>query len=170
MMWRQWPDRKLGSGHFYRVFLRTATRLALCTMLTGCFFLATSAQAEQKQVFGDYEIHYIALPTTVLQPAIAKQYGLVRSKVAGFINVSVLKKLPDGSKKPVAAFIRGSIKNMLQQQRSLEFMRISEGRSLYQIASFWYSQGEIMTFNLEIQADPNSAPFAIKFSQALYPD
>lgn len=138
------------------------------------FLIATStlpaALAEQKQDFGPYEIHYMALPTTVLQPEIARKFGLVRSKTAGFLNVSVFKNLPDGSRQPVAAFIRGHIKNPLQQQRPLEFTRMNEGKHLYQVANFWYSQGEMMTFALEVLADPNAAPFALKFSQALYPD
>jgi hypothetical protein len=146
----------------------------LRTICSALIWLAISAltpvAAEQKQDFGPYEVHYIALPTTVLQPEIAKQFGLVRSKTTGFLNVSVIKNLPDGTKKSVTAFIRGSIRNLLQQQRALEFSRVSEGQSIYQIANFWYSQGELMTFKLEIQADPQLAPFSMKFNQALYPD
>lgn len=144
---------------------------AICTIFFFAVLLAmTPVRAEQKQEFGDYEVHYIALPTTVLQPEIAKQFGLVRSKTSGFLNISIFKNLPDGQKQPVAAFIRGKIKNLQQQQRNLEFTRINEGKHVYQVANFWYSQGELMTFTLDIQADPNAAPFAMKFSQALYPD
>ncbi|OZG74764.1 hypothetical protein BTA51_04420 [Hahella sp. CCB-MM4] len=130
----------------------------------------TFANAEQKQVFGDYEVHYIALPTTVLDPAIAKQYNLARSKSTGFLNVSVLKKQADGTTRAISAFVRGHVRNMVQQQRELEFSRISEGSAVYQIAQFWYSEGENMVFELEVQADPEQGPFSLRFSQAIYPE
>ena len=139
--------------------------LTLSLLFTACL-----AAAEQKQEFGDYEVHYIALPTTVLSAEVAKQYQLARSKSTGFLNISVLKKQPDGSTRAISAFIRGSIRNMVQQQRQLEFSRISEGDAVYQIAQFWYSQGENMIFELEVQADPNQGPFSLRFTQALYPD
>ncbi len=147
-----------------------ARKLLFWGCLIALYGFSTLTQAEQKQEFGDFEVHYIALPSTILDPAIAKQYDIPRSKVAGFLNVAVLKKQPDGTSKPVSAFIRGSVKNLIQQKRDLEFTRIAEANSVYQIASFWYSQGEMMEFNLEIQADPNAGPFRLKFHQALYPD
>ncbi|WP_020406015.1 DUF4426 domain-containing protein [Hahella ganghwensis] len=145
---------------------RLTNILALVTLL----FLTTAANAEQKQVFGDYEVHYIALPTTVLDPAIAKQYNLVRSKSTGFLNISVLKKQPDGTTRAISAFIRGHVRNLVQQQRELEFSRVSEGSAVYQIAQFWYSEGENMVFELEVQADPEQGPFSLRFSQSLYPE
>ena len=151
--------------------MKISTRHIIQLFAGICFlFPFTQIFAEQKQVFGDYEIHYIALPTTVLEPEIAKQYQLVRSKSTGFLNISVLKTQEDGSKKAVSAFIKGSIKNLVQQKRELEFSRINEGSAIYQLANFWYSQGEMMTFDLEVQADPNQGPMHIRFSQALYPD
>ncbi|WLQ13679.1 DUF4426 domain-containing protein [Hahella aquimaris] len=131
---------------------------------------ARSALAEQKEVFGDYEIHYIALPTTILDPDVATRYKLPRSKSTGFVNISVLKKQEDGSLRAVSAFIRGKVNNPVQQSRDLEFRRINEGEALYQIAEFWYSQGEVLTFQLEIQADPNQGPFSLRFNQELFPE
>ncbi len=148
------------------------TMQKLLNTLIFFFFVlfASLASAEQKQVFGDYEVHYIALPTTVLDPTIAKQYNLARSKSTGFLNVSVLKKQPDGSTRAISAFVRGHVRNMVQQQRELEFSRISEGTAVYQIAQFWYSEGENMVFELEVQADPEQGPFSLRFSQAIYPE
>jgi len=150
--------------------LRKHIKRSLQLLLIVVQICMTGVKAEQKQEFGPYEVHYIALPTTILEPTVAQQMGLVRSKSSGFLNISVIKNLEDGSKKSVAAFIKGSIRNRVQQKRSLEFIRKYEGRAVYQLANFWYSQGEIMTFTLEIQADPNNPPFSIKFNQALYPD
>ena len=52
-----------------------------------------SATAEQSDFFGDYTVHYNALPTDVLQPAVARSYGITRSKNRVLLNVSALKKV-----------------------------------------------------------------------------
>ncbi|MBK8970827.1 MAG: DUF4426 domain-containing protein [Hahellaceae bacterium] len=146
-------------------------RRALSALLLLVSTLALApAQAEQKVDYGDYEIHYIAVPTTLLEPEIAKAYGLERSKSTGMLNVSVLKKQPDGSTRAVGAFVRGKLTNDVQQERELEFTRVAEGEAIYSIAPFWYSQGQPYTFQLEVQADPEKGAFPVRFSQTLYPD
>ncbi|ABC33006.1 conserved hypothetical protein [Hahella chejuensis KCTC 2396] len=151
----------------FTTFFRSTFYSAL--VLLALTLVGRPALAEQKQVFGDYEIHYIALPTTILDPEVATRYELPRSKSTGFVNISVLKKQEDGSMRAVSAFIRGKVNNPVQQSRSLDFRRINEGDALYQIAQFWYSQGEVLTFQLEIQADPNQGPFSLRFHQELFP-
>ena len=51
----------------------------------------TAAQAEQKEVMGDWNVHYIAFGSGFLTPEIAKNYGITRSKYNGVVNISVLK-------------------------------------------------------------------------------
>ena len=152
-------------------FLRTQVSVFVkALILLGIMIHPIEVKGEQKQEFGPYEIHYIALPATVLQPEIAKKFDVVRSKTSGFVNISVFKTLEDGSRQTLSPFIRGSVSNSFQQKRPLEFSRHYEGDAVYQLANFWYSQGETMTFNLEILADPNDRPITMKFSQALFPD
>ncbi|MDG9667099.1 DUF4426 domain-containing protein [Hahella sp. CR1] len=154
-----------------KTFAKLFRSIYACAFILIVLALASrSALAEQKEVFGDYEIHYIALPTTILDPDVATRYELPRSKSTGFVNISVLKKQEDGSLRAVSAFIRGKVNNPVQQSRDLEFRRINEGEALYQIAEFWYSQGEVLTFQLEIQADPNQGPFSLRFNQELFPE
>jgi len=57
------------------------------------------ANAELKQTFGDYEVHYNAFNSTFLQPDVAANYQVQRSKYRGLVNITVLQKQPDGSKK-----------------------------------------------------------------------
>lgn len=133
-------------------------------------FMGSQIRAEQKQVYGNYEVHYIALPTTVLSPEIAKAYRLPVSKSAGFVNISVLKVKDDGSKQAVHAYVKGDIRNDVQQVRPLEFQKITEQQSVYAIAPFWYSEGQPYEFRLQIQADPEKGPFNLRFTQTLYPD
>lgn len=57
-----------------------------------CLILSTSVNAEQKQTLGQWDVHYIAFPTTFLTPEIAKANGFIRSKYNAIINISVLDK------------------------------------------------------------------------------
>ncbi len=151
----------------FQLHLPRTLRLTLLSLLCA---LALTAQAEQKEVYGDYEVHYIALPSTILQPDIAQRYQLPVSKAAGFLNISVLKVEEDGSKRPIHAFVTGNVRNDVQQVRDLSFRKVTEQNAVYSIASFWYSPGEIYEFRLNVQADPEKGPFSLRFSQALYPD
>lgn len=149
--------------------------LKMCTTLMGLLLATMSMAFETQQEFTGsdgvrYEVHYIAIPTTLLEPEIAATYQLVRSKSTGLLNVSVNRVEPDGKRRAIPAFVRGDVVNDVQQRRALEFQRITEGDAVYAIAPFWYSAGQIYTFDLEIQADPEQGPFRLRFTQALYPD
>ena len=81
-------------------------------MLLLCLSCSALVQAEQKKVFNgpdgsEYEIHYIGFTSTFLDPDIAKQYDIVRSRALGVINISVIKVEHDGSRKaPIFNFFR----------------------------------------------------------------
>ncbi len=49
--------------------------------------ISLASFAEQKQDFANLEVHYIALPSTFLEPYIATQYDLKRSKYTGLVNI-----------------------------------------------------------------------------------
>ena len=49
-----------------------------------------NSRGEQKQVFGDYEVHYIGLTSNFLSPETALAYGIQRSRTLGFLSISVL--------------------------------------------------------------------------------
>ncbi len=71
-------------------------QIILFTLLALSLF-TTAAKAEQQagaqyKILGPFEVHYIAFPSTFIQPDIAKNYDLVRSPSKGIINISVLKK------------------------------------------------------------------------------
>jgi len=49
------------------------------------------ANAQQSERFGEYEVHYSALPTGMLNNAVAQQYGIVRSRTRGMIMLTVMR-------------------------------------------------------------------------------
>ena len=62
------------------------TSLGLCAFLLATL-VSSFSFAEQKVTAGNYEIHYIVIPTTFLRPSIAHQYGLPRGKNKPLVNV-----------------------------------------------------------------------------------
>jgi hypothetical protein len=132
--------------------------------------LASVSWAEQKQTFGDYEIHYSAFNSSFLQPKVAQSYSIQRSKYRGVVNITVLHKQPDGSTKPVRAFIQGKMKNLIEQVNNLSFRPIIESDAIYHIAEFKISSEDTMTFNLDIKPNPNEKGFMLSFRQAVYPE
>jgi hypothetical protein len=125
--------------------------------------LVTPAQAEQKVVFSDYEVHYILLPTTFLKADIADKYNLRRSKDRALVNVSVL----DLQGSPVQAEVRGSSENLLGQRQNLAFDEVIEGEAIYYLALLRYADEEFQRVTLNIVL-PNGELAEIKFQQKMY--
>lgn len=133
----------------------------LVFLISSLFVL--SAQAEQKVVFSDYEVHYILLPTTFLKADIADKYNLRRSKDRALVNVSVL----DLQGSPVQAEVRGSAENLLGQRQNLTFDEVMEGEAIYYLALLRYADEEFQRVTLNVVL-PNGELAEIKFQQKMY--
>ncbi|MDH2432878.1 DUF4426 domain-containing protein [Pokkaliibacter sp. MBI-7] len=131
--------------------------LALC--------LTSPAVAEQKQQFGAYEVHYNAFNSTFLQPDIASQYHLVRSKERGLLNIAVLK---DG--KPGKTMISGSVKNLAGQRITLTFQEITEPSAVYYLSDFTISNDDTLEFSITVRPDPQGAAHELHFTQTFFRD
>ena len=70
-----------------RIFVKC---LAVLGLVASCLGWSLSASAEQKEVLGNWDVHYIAFPSTMLTPQIAQANGIVRSKYNSVVNISVL--------------------------------------------------------------------------------
>lgn len=148
--------------------------LHACLLLAGMLMSAVS-YAEQKKVFvapdgTEYEVHYIAFNSTFLQPEVAKQYDLTRSKALGVVNVSVLKVKDDGSREAVGAIVNMNAKNDIQQVQHLSMQQVIEGKAIYYIAQLQYREGEILTFDISVFPQGVSDPFMLRFSHNFYND
>lgn len=123
------------------------------------------ASAENMKKFDNLEVHYIGLPTTVLQPDIASTYGIERSRYLGFINITVLDtSLAD--KKAISVGISGTATNLVGQQSNLEFAEVKEGNAIYYIAQVKYPNDENFRFNIIINDDGKE--HNLKFQQKFY--
>lgn len=139
------------------------------------FLTSLSVQAEQMKEFdgpdgSEYQVHYMALTTTFLQPEVAKQYGIARSKARGLVNVSVIRKFPDGSKKAVGSVVEGLTINDIRQQIHMPFQQIVEGDAIYYISQVQFREGEILTFDLTIFPEGQVEPLKMRFAHTFYND
>ncbi|OBP14658.1 hypothetical protein A5320_13035 [Rheinheimera sp. SA_1] len=139
-------------------------RLTLLLLSVG-LLSAGQASAEQKTQLGPWDVHYIAMPSTLIDPAIAKAYQLERTKFQGLVNISVLKTA-DLSAQQVS--IEGVAKNLLGQQKELVFREVVEGKAIYYLAQLPYRNEERFTFTLQIKQGDVSQQ--LQFTHTFYVD
>ncbi|MDX3774988.1 DUF4426 domain-containing protein [Chromatiaceae bacterium AAb-1] len=124
---------------------------------------ASPLQAEQKKQLGNWDVHYIAFNATFVTPDIARNYGLVRSKYNAIINISVLDS---NSQQAQKASITGTARNLLGQQRVLEFKEVSEGNAIYYLATLPFRDQETYTFAIDIRQ--GNTIQTLNFKQTFY--
>lgn len=152
----------------YKRWHRFFTAFILCG-------LCATAVAEQKKIFdgpdgSEYELHYMALNSTFLDPEVAKQYGLIRSKAMGLINISLIQVFDDGSRKATKALVQGQVSNEIQQQQSLNFEQVIEGPAAYYLAQTQYSEAKPFRFDIQVFAPGVSEPLLLRFGHTFYND
>jgi hypothetical protein len=123
------------------------------------------ANAEQKKQLGPWDVHYIAMPSTLIDPAIAKTYQLERTKYQGLVNISVLKTA-DQSAQQVS--IEGVAKNLLGQQKQLVFREVVEDKAIYYLAQLPYRNEE--RFTLTVQIKQGNVSQQLQFTHTFYVD
>lgn len=133
-----------------------------------CLGFLSTAQAEQKQQVGNFDIHYMALSSTFITPAIAKTYGIERSRYTGLVNITVLDKSQE-SMPAVAVEISGLANNLLDARVELQFKEIREGDSIYYIAEVPYRDDQEINFEIAIKY-AKKLNTALKFKQKFYID
>ncbi|MFP3351972.1 DUF4426 domain-containing protein [Pseudoalteromonas sp. SIMBA_153] len=136
-----------------------------------CLALAFNAHSAQEQgaqykELGPWQVHYIAFPSTFIQPQIAKAYDLERSGYKGIVNISILKN--NAGKAAQKATLQGTAKNLLGNKQTLNFKEVVEGDSIYYLAQVDYTNEEILRFEIEIQQGNQFQ--TLKFKQKFYVD
>lgn len=144
--------------------------MKLVSFLLPLLFFVTPLQADSdhSQDIGNYIVHYSALPTDVLQPDIARQYGITRSKFRGFITVSVLEKTTSPSGKSVNAKISVNASNLSEQSKMLSLRRVEEGQAIYYVDDFRITNLETLDFKLQIKPENSEKSYTVSFRQKFF--
>ena len=139
--------------------------LSITTLLVA----GSLATAEQKKTFANYDVHYIAFNSTVVPPAVAKAYGIVRGDNRGVVNISIRRQNDDGTNSPQRAIVTGSSTDLIRRTE-LDFQEVIEQGAIYYLAEFRYDNKDMRHFDIRVQPNANIAPYRLKFSQTLYND
>ena len=143
--------------------------ISLFALLSAFSLPAVADRGEQKQVFGDYEIHYMGLNSSFLEPEVAEAYGIPRSRSMGYLSISIMKTTTDEDvPEALTGDVRGQMQNMIGQKKELEFKEIKERNAIYYISSFRFDQEDVYKFTLQVSPDGESRTFDVKFDQRFY--
>ncbi|WP_458527373.1 DUF4426 domain-containing protein [Onishia taeanensis] len=130
----------------------------------------STAQAEQFERIGRYQIHYNAVNTSFLTPEVAAANGIQRSRVQALLNVSVREEQDDGTTRPVPASVEGTVGNLAGQSQPLGFRTVRDNEAIYHLATFRIQEDEPMRFDLRVRYDRNAPPGEVSFIQRFYID
>lgn len=133
--------------------------------LAGLLLMSSLVSAEQKKQLGPWDVHYMAMPSILIDPAIAKTYQLERTKFQGLVNIAVLKTT-DQTAQQVS--VEGVAKNLLGQQKELIFQEVVEGKAIYYLAQLPYRNEERFTFTVQIKQGDTSQQ--LEFTHTFYVD
>ncbi len=139
---------------------RLLAALCLCS-------LATVAHAEIMQKFGPFEIHYNALTTDELQPDVARNYKIERSKTRGLVTMSVLKKNKLGALTPVPAKVTVYVTNLTRQLANVNMREVREGAAIYYLGEFRVAPPDTLTFTATVDV-PGELNQKMTFDQQFY--
>ena len=147
--------------------------MSVTTRLIAAFALLLAmtpfaVHAEQSQSFGDYVIHYNAFATGELSPAIAKTYGITRSKNRALLNVTVLKKMLGTTGQPVTATVKATAANMSRQLQTLDPREVHEGNAIYYLSEVNVNDQDTMEFNIDVTPTGHDQTAHIQFRQQFF--
>jgi hypothetical protein len=117
------------------------------------------------KTFGDFEVHYNAVRTDELTAAVARAYGIERSANRVLLNVSMLRKGPDGRAAPMDGTVTASAYNLNGQLKDLEIRRITEGSSIYFIGEVGISGTEILVFDISVTPADQATKYSVQFKR-----
>jgi len=135
-------------------------------LIFSCYLSLSSfvAQAEQLIKAHGYTIHYNAFNSTILNPAVVNQYGIERSSSLGVLTISV----QDKADKAVSAFVIGNNKNAISQLTTLDFKKITEGQSIYYIATFKFADKAQLNFDIIVVPEGVTRKIKLNFKQQFF--
>lgn len=139
-------------------------------VLTLVLLLPGAVLAERSVTAGDFVVHYNAFNATFLEPAIAQQHGVTRSRYRGVVTVAVLKAAAGTTGQPATAEVRGEARNLAGQTHRLDFRQVREETAIYYLAEMRIADGETLRFNLKVTPEPEGQAIPVAFEQEFFTD
>ncbi|MEM7082436.1 MAG: DUF4426 domain-containing protein [Pseudomonadota bacterium] len=119
---------------------------------------------------GDYVVHYNAVTTDQLPQEAARAYGLSRSKSQVLLNVVLHQKTAGSDTQSTSGKVSAKANNLTGQLKNLEMREIRDGDVVYYIGQTSISDGEYLTFKIEVLPDGETSPINVTFQQQFHTD
>lgn len=117
---------------------------------------------------GRFVVHYTAVPTQELAPAVAEAYGIARSASRALLNVSIVEKVPHTLGKPIPGLVQVAATDGEGRMRPVPMRRVTEPPSIYYLGEVTVADGEKLSFELTVLADGESAPIRLRLQQQFF--
>jgi hypothetical protein len=147
--------------------MRVCPLSRLAIVFFTCFTMQ-AAVAERSESFGDYEVHYNALTTDLIDPSVARAYGIIRSKNRALINVAVLRRVMGVATQPVTATVKTRAVNLNSQLKSVEMRELNDAGAIYYIGEMPVDHNETLEFTIEVTPEGEASAHTTSFKQQFY--
>lgn len=152
--------------------IRHRFALALVSLAFG--LAPAGAMAGGTEEFGKFQVHYNAISTADIPPAVATGFGIVRSKNRALLNISVTRK-HEGNEipgpKPVEAEVKVHAANLTGQTKDVRIRKVVEEgdyQATYYIAEINVADGETLVFDVDVTPRGSKETFNVRFKQQFY--
>lgn len=143
--------------------LRGVRTVAVCLWLSlSCAFAQANVEHNSEE-FSHYTLNFSAFNSLFVPADIAQLHDLVRAKDQALINVAVLDNRTGAT---VAADIKGQVRNLMQQSKTIDFKVINEPDAVYYIGSIRYTNEEVLHFDIEVRV--GDITHKTRFTRKLY--
>jgi len=143
-------------------------RLISLLFLVSAVLSMQTATAERSEAFGDYQIHYNALTTDLIEPSVARAYGIIRSKNRALVNVAVLRRVMGMATQPVKAAVSAEAVNLNAQLRTIDMRELNDSGAIYYIGELPVDHNETLSFEITVTPEGESSSHTTTFKQQFY--
>ncbi|PWG61974.1 DUF4426 domain-containing protein [Sediminicurvatus halobius] len=127
-------------------------------------FLALPAAAQQADRFGDYEVHYNAMPTRLLNAEVAASYNILRSRTRGLLMLTVMR-----GGDAVPARIEALARDADDRLQEVDMREVRQSAWVSYIGTFPVEDEQALRFEVEVTPEGGEAgPFRIGFRQRFF--
>lgn len=116
--------------------------------------------------FDKHTVYHSVFSSTAIKPRIAELYGITRTGNQMLVNVALVSN--DREFGGEAAKVSGSVSNLLQQRRELNFKTIDEGNVIYYLAPLRVTERDTLHFTLHVEPESGAPAYEVKFSKRVY--
>jgi len=153
------------------MWIKQALSLTMAGLLLA-FASSVMADSENEYQTNDgYVIHYNALNTGFLEPGIAVQYDITRSKTQGMLNVSVRKSSEKKFALTQAVKATVTVKAVnLPLEGPIKMKEVPDGDATYYIGVFRIIDGEWWKFTITVDPEMQGNKHEITLKQQFFVD